>query len=113
MSAEPARRTGAGAMAQKVLFIGGTGQISLPCVQRAVEAGHDVSVYNRGQRGEPVPEGAKLIAGDTNDRESYARLGRQEWDVVAQFLARTTDLVERDIATFSGRTRQYIFISSA
>jgi nucleoside-diphosphate-sugar epimerase len=100
-------------MAQKVLFIGGTGQISLPCVRRAVEAGHDISVYNRGQRGEPVPDGARLIAGDINDRESYARLGRQEWDVVAQFLARTTDLVERDIAIFSGRTRQYIFISSA
>lgn len=100
-------------MALKVLFVGGTGQISLPCVRCAVKAGHRVFVFNRGQRGEPLPEGAELILGDTNDAEAYARLGQQEWDVVAQFLARTTDLLERDIQTFSGRTRQYVFISSA
>jgi nucleoside-diphosphate-sugar epimerase len=100
-------------MPLKVLFIGGTGQISLPCVQQAVAAGHDVFVYNRGERGEAVPDGATLITGDIDDHAAYERLGRQDWDAVAQFLARTTDLAERDVATFSGRTRQYIFISSA
>ena len=34
-------------MALDVLFIGGTGQISLPCVELAVKAGHKVSVFNR------------------------------------------------------------------
>ena len=32
-----------------ILFIGGTGQISLPCVHVAVAAGHKVSVLNRGK----------------------------------------------------------------
>ena len=37
-------------MSLNVLFVGGTGQISLPCVERAVAEGHKVSVFNRGQR---------------------------------------------------------------
>jgi 3-hydroxyisobutyrate dehydrogenase-like beta-hydroxyacid dehydrogenase len=37
-------------MSLKVLFIGGTGNISLPCVAGAVAAGHRVSVFNRGRR---------------------------------------------------------------
>ena len=36
-------------MALSVLYIGGTGQISLPCVEASVAAGHEVTVLNRGQ----------------------------------------------------------------
>src|ERR1700722_3907364 len=36
-------------MSLKVLFIGGTGNISLPCVAEAGTAGHRVSVFNRGK----------------------------------------------------------------
>jgi nucleoside-diphosphate-sugar epimerase len=100
-------------MTLKVLFVGGTGQISLPCVKRAVEAGHRVFVFNRGLKEEALPDGVELIIGDTNDVDAYAKLGTEDWDVVAQFLARTTDLVKRDIEIFSGRTRQYVFVSSA
>ena len=42
-------------MALKVLFIGGTGQISLPAVRLAVEAGHRVSVFNRGAQESACP----------------------------------------------------------
>nr|WP_323131707.1 NAD-dependent epimerase/dehydratase family protein [Agrobacterium tumefaciens] len=100
-------------MTLKVLFIGGTGQISLPCVRAAIEAGHQVTVFNRGIRGEPLPEGVELITGDTDDIHAYAKLANRDWHVVNQFLARTTDLVERDISLFAGRTGQYVFISSA
>ena len=40
-----------------ILFIGGTGQISLPCVHLAVEAGHQVSLLNRGRTSVPLPKG--------------------------------------------------------
>ena len=33
-----------------ILFVGGTGQISLPCVELALRDGHKVAVFNRGQR---------------------------------------------------------------
>ena len=34
-------------MALSVLYIGGTGQISLPCLEASLAAGHDVTVLNR------------------------------------------------------------------
>ena len=100
-------------MALNVLFVGGTGQISLPCVERALAAGHKVTVFNRGQRNEPLPKGAESIVGDMKDAKSYAQLGARNWDVVAQFMVFTPDQMQQDIATFAGKTGQYIFISSA
>jgi nucleoside-diphosphate-sugar epimerase len=100
-------------MALKVLFVGGTGQISLPCVELALAAGHKVSVFNRGQRHEALPKGVTSIVGDMKDPASYARLGEETWDVVAQFMVFTPAQMQQDIATFTGKTGQYIFISSA
>jgi nucleoside-diphosphate-sugar epimerase len=96
-----------------VLFIGGTGQISLPCVELAVKAGHKVSVFNRGVRDEALPRKVKSITGDMKDPKSYARLGKTKWDVVAQFMVFTPEQMQQDIDTFAGNVGQYIFISSA
>ncbi len=100
-------------MALNVLFVGGTGQISLPCVKLALKAGHNVSVFNRGIRDETLPRGVTSIVGDMNDAKSYARLGKQEWDVVAQFMVFRPEQMQQDIKTFSGKVGQYIYISSA
>ena len=100
-------------MASSVLFIGGTGQISLPCVELAVAAGHKVTVFNRGQRDVALPTGVEVITGDMKDASTYATLGDRKFDVVAQFMVFTPDQMAQDIATFSGKTGQYIFISSA
>lgn len=97
----------------KVLFVGGTGQISLPCVELAVAAGHQVSVFNRGIRSEPLPGGVNSIVGDMKDPVAYRALGDMQFDVVCQFMVFTPEQMAEDIATFSGKTGQYIFISSA
>ncbi|WP_421760693.1 SDR family oxidoreductase [Devosia sp.] len=97
----------------KVLFVGGTGQISLPCVELAVAAGHQVSVFNRGIRSEPLPAGVNSIVGDMKDPVAYRALGDMRFDVVCQFMVFTPEQMAEDIATFSGKTGQYIFISSA
>ena len=68
-------------MSLNVLFVGGTGQISLPCVKLALKAGHKVSVFNRGLRDEALPKGVTSIVGDMKDAKSYAQLGKQDWDV--------------------------------
>lgn len=100
-------------MPLKVLFIGGTGQISLPCVHRALSEGHDVSVFNRGQRGAALPSDVNSIEGDMTDTAAYGALGGGGFDVVCQFIAFRPDQIERDIATFAGKCGQYVFISSA
>lgn len=100
-------------MALSILFIGGTGQISLPCVKLAVKAGHKVSVFNRGIRDEPLPRKVKSITGDMTDDKAYRKLGKSKWDVVCQFMAFTPEQLQRDIDAFTGSAGQYVFISSA
>ena len=99
-------------MTLRVLYIGGTGQISLPCVEASVAAGHSVTVLNRGRTSVPLPDGVETLVGDM-DAETYAALGDRSFDVVAQFRLYTPEQMQRDIATFTGRTGQYVFISSA
>ena len=99
-------------MGLSVLYIGGTGQISLPCVEASLAAGHDVTVLNRNKTSAPLPKAVKTLVGDMND-VAYGSLGDRHFDVVAQFRAYRPDQMERDIATFSGKTGQYVFISSA
>lgn len=96
-----------------ILFIGGTGQISLPCVEQAVVAGHSVSVFNRGTTSAKLPAGVASITGDMQDAEAYAKLGLMKFDTVCQFMAFTPDQVRRDIEVFAGNTKQYILISSS
>ena len=99
-------------MSLKVLFVGGTGNISLSCVAKAAKAGHKVTVFNRGATAAPLPEGVDSIAGDIGDAR-YRELGRSGFDVVCQFIAFTPEQVVRDIEVFSGGAAQYVFISSA
>lgn len=100
-------------MGLRVLFVGGTGQISLSCVTEAVRAGHEVSVFNRGRRDAALPAGVTSIVGDMADPAAYAALGEARFDVVCQFMVFTPEQMQRDIETFADRTEQYIFISSA
>ena len=71
----------------KILFIGGTGQISLECVKQAVTLGHDVSVFNRGER-TALPDVRKIV-GDYHDDATLAAVADEGWDAVCQFIAFT------------------------
>ncbi len=100
-------------MSLSVLFIGGTGQISLPCVADALAAGHKVTVFNRGKLDSELPPGVETLVGDMNDEAAYRALGSKSYDVVCQFMAFLPERVATDIKIFTGKTGQYIFISSA
>lgn len=97
----------------KVLFIGGTGQISLECVNESVRQGHEVSVFNRGFNNESLTDSIEIIQGDFSDDKSYTVLADYNFDVISQFIAYEPKDVARDIELFKGKTKQYIFISSA
>jgi len=97
----------------KVLYIGGTGEISYECVRRSVECGHDVTVLNRGRRDEPLGDGVREVTGDLACDAPYAALGDERFDAVCQFLAYRMETVQRDAEFFAGRCGQYVFISSA
>ncbi|BDZ41420.1 hypothetical protein GCM10025865_07190 [Paraoerskovia sediminicola] len=74
---------------QSILFVGGSGIISAASVTRAVEAGHRVTVLNRGaSTTRPLPAEVETLRADAEDSASVdAALGSREFDVVAQFRA--------------------------
>ncbi|HNT25293.1 MAG TPA: SDR family oxidoreductase [Anaerolineales bacterium] len=98
----------------KVLFIGGTGIISSASSKLALQKGIELYLLNRGKSFRPVPDGARVLAGDIRDLASaQAALGEHSFDAVVDWVAFTPQHIETDLALFAGRTRQYIFISSA
>jgi nucleoside-diphosphate-sugar epimerase len=97
----------------KVLYIGGTGEISYSCALESVRRGHEVTVLNRGKSDESLPSSVRCLIGSIEDPDVYRVLGRESFDVVCQFLAYERDVVERDVAQFAGRCGQYVFISTA
>ena len=98
----------------KVLFIGGTGIISSACTQLAVDKGIDLYHLNRGQSSRPTPDGVTVLRGDIREPESAKQaLADHTFDAVVDWIAFTPDHIETDIALFAGRTKQFVFISSA
>ena len=96
----------------KVLYVGGTGEISLACVEASAGAGHQTTVFNRGRNDEPLPANVQRLTGELND-PTYRELGARRFDVVCQFLSFDLDQAERDLEVFGGRCGQYVFISTA
>src|SRR5579863_7210438 len=98
----------------RVLFIGGTGVISTACSQLAVERGIDLTLLTRGQRATGLPASVKTLTVDMEDSAGAARvLNAESFDAVVDWIAFTPAHIERDLNLFRGRTRQYVFISSA
>ncbi|MCX6064509.1 MAG: SDR family oxidoreductase [Chloroflexi bacterium] len=100
----------------KVLFIGGTGVISNGCSDLAIKRGMDLTILNRSaSKKHSIPAGASLLIGDVHgDPARLAELLHgQHFDVVVDWIAFTPDDIERDIRLLSGKTDQFVFISSA
>ena len=98
----------------RVLFIGGTGNISTACTQLAAQRGIDLTLATRGRRAAPLPAGVRTLTLDMDDARGAAQaLAAQAFDVVVDWIAFTPAHIERDLNLFRGRTGQYVFISSA
>jgi nucleoside-diphosphate-sugar epimerase len=97
----------------RVLFIGGTGRISLAVSRQAINRGIDLYLLNRGSRNKEL-SGCHYLTADIQQAEDVrAALQGLDFDVVVDWIAYTPGEIERDIALFRGRAKQYIHISSA
>jgi len=97
----------------KVLFIGGTGIISSACSELAISKGIDLYHLNRGKSGRKI-EGVKTIIADIRDFEVTKKaLEDLNFDSVVDWIAYEPEHIQNDIKLFSGKTDQFIFISSA
>ena len=98
----------------RILIIGGTGTISSAITRQLAASGQDLWLLNRGTRKQEVPAGVKQIVADISNEEEVERLlGDMQFDAVCEFIGFVPEQVERDIRLFKGRTRQYVYISSA
>ena len=98
----------------KALFIGGTGTISTEISKLCVKKSWELTLLNRGNAGNRVPDGARVLCADIHNEQAVKDvLGNETFDVVADFIAFTVEDVQRDIRLFAGKCAQYFFISSA
>lgn len=99
----------------KALFIGGTGTISMAITrQLALNPDWELYLLNRGSRMSEIPEGVRVIQADVNDEGAVAsKIQDLEFDCICDFIGFTKDQVERDYRLFAGKTKQYMYISSA
>lgn len=98
----------------KVLFIGGTGTISTAISKHLVKEGHELYLLNRGNRNSELPEGVNYLIGDINEEEKIAKMIEDmNFDVVCDFIGFVPSQLERDYRLFAGKTKQFMYISSA
>ena len=98
----------------KLLIIGGTGTISSAITRQLSESDHELWLLNRGTRKAEVPANVHQVIANIDDTETVLdALGDETFDAVCEFIGFVTEQVERDIRLFKGRTKQYVFISSA
>ena len=95
----------------KILFIGGTGNISAECAALLHERGHEILVLTRGRS--TVPPGYRAIVADRKDAAAMrTALKDVRPEVAINFLGYDLPDVQVDYELFNGVVRQYVFISS-
>jgi len=95
----------------KILFIGGTGNISADCAALLHQRGHEIIVLTRGRSA--VPSEYRAVQADRKDLASMrAALKDVRPDVVLNFLGYELADVQADHELFNGAVAQYVFISS-
>ena len=98
----------------KILLIGGTGTISMEVSRQLLAQGHTLYLINRGSNNCTLTGDLVELNSDINDEERIAKMiDNLEFDVVADFIAFEPKHLERDYRLFCGKTKQFIFISSA
>lgn len=98
----------------KVLFIGGTGTISMAISRLLLSQGHTLYLLNRGSRNTGLSGDLIELKADINDEAAVAALiSDLKFDVVADFITFVPEQLERDYRLFREKTKQFIYISSA
>lgn len=98
----------------RVLLIGGTGTISMAITRLLLSGDNEVYLLNRGSRNTGLEGNIKFITADiNNEEETAAKIKDMKFDCVAEFIGFVPSQVERDFRFFNGKTKQYIYISSA
>lgn len=92
----------------QILVLGGSGYLGRFFLEAALEAGHQVSVFSRGER--PVLAGVEQLTGDRDG--DLGALGHRDFDAVLDVSTFGPRWVRSLASAIAERTGHYTFISS-
>jgi nucleoside-diphosphate-sugar epimerase len=93
----------------RVLIMGGTRFIGVYLTQLLMAQGHEVVLFNRGNKPSSVPQ----IQGDRTDPAQLAKLAGEEFDAVFDNNGRELSDTQPLAEIFKGRVKHFVYVSSA
>jgi nucleoside-diphosphate-sugar epimerase len=96
----------------KILVMGGTRFVGVALTKLLVAQGHEVVIFNRGNK--PAPAGVEVILGDRTDAlQLKEKLADRHFDVVFDNNGRELEDTKPLVDIFRGRLRHFVYMSSA
>ncbi|MCW6038148.1 NAD-dependent epimerase/dehydratase family protein [Spirulina subsalsa FACHB-351] len=96
----------------RVLIMGGTRFIGVYLTQILTQQGHEVVLFNRGNK--PAPEGIQQIHGDRkNPQELRETLAGQQFDAVFDNNGRELSDTQPLVELFKDQVQHFVYVSSA
>lgn len=96
----------------RILILGGTGFIGPHQVQYAIDRGHTVTLFNRGQTNPGLFPNVEKLIGDRNKPDGYAALKGRTWDAVIDNPVQVPRWVKEAGAALAANTKRYLFVST-
>ncbi len=97
-----------------LLVLGGSKFVGRHIVLAFLAAGHQVTVFNRGESPDELPTHIERLHGNRNDAASVTNaFASRSWNVCVDVSGYTPQQVQISTAALQGRVGQYIFISTA
>jgi nucleoside-diphosphate-sugar epimerase len=97
---------------RKILILGGTGFLGPPIVERALQRGHTVTLFNRGRSNSDLFPNVEKIRGDRERGDLGSLTNDRRWDVVIDVWANDPAVVVPIANLLAKRTGYYHFVSS-
>jgi nucleoside-diphosphate-sugar epimerase len=96
-----------------VLILGGTRNLGHVTALALLEAGHDVTVMNRGITPDDLPDDVSRLRGDRADSSQMRRaIGGRKFDLVLDTTTYTGAHARSAIDLFRGHVGRYVFVST-
>jgi nucleoside-diphosphate-sugar epimerase len=97
----------------RTLILGGTRNLGHAAALGLLEAGHDVTILNRGQTRDDLPVDIERLRADrTDDASVRSALGHRAFDLVLDNTTYTERDARQAVSIFSANAGKYVFISS-
>ena len=96
-----------------ILILGGTRNLGHVTALALLQAGHDVTILNRGQTRDELPRDVERLRADRSDTNQLrAAIGQRSFDLIFDATTYTGADARQAIDVFSGRAGRYVFVSS-